>query len=209
VDFCLSVNGAGQVNTWDGTAWSAATSVPGFRPFTSVSCVSASFCEAVGQGPAGENAAVWNGSTWTPQPTAGDPGEAPNAVSCSAVNSCEAVGSTGFLTFAEAWDGSTWTLQSTPNPSGFQFSLLSGVSCTSADSCTAVGQSQTNGQVFSSTLGEVWDGTGWTLRSTPNRPTAGHNVLSGVSCGASQMCTAVGGTEDIGGASATLVETGD
>jgi hypothetical protein len=209
VDFCVSVNGAGQVNTWDGTAWSAATSVPGFRPFTSVSCVSASFCEAVGQGPAGENAVVWNGSTWTPQPTAGDPGEAPNAVSCSAVNSCEAVGSTGFLTFAEAWDGSTWTLQSTPNPSGFQFSLLSGVSCTSADSCTAVGQSQTNGQVFSSTLGEVWDGTAWTLRSTPNKPTAGRNILSGVSCGASRMCTAVGGTQDIGGISATLVETGD
>jgi hypothetical protein len=209
VDFCVSVNGEGQENTWDGTAWSAATSVLGFAPFTSVSCVSASFCEAVGQGPAGENAAAWNGSTWTPQATAGNPGQAPNAVSCSAVNSCEAVGSIGFVTFAEGWDGSAWTLQSTPNPSGFQYSTLSGVSCTSADSCTAVGQSQTNNQVFSSTLGEVWNGTAWTLRSTPNRPSAGRNILSGVSCGASQMCTTVGGTQDIGATSATLIETGD
>jgi len=209
VDFCVSVNGDGQVNTWDGTAWSAATSVPGFAPFTSVSCVSASFCEAVGGGPTGENAAVWNGSTWTAQPTAGGPGEVLNAVSCSAANSCEAVGSTGFVTLAEAWDGSTWTLQSSPNPSGFQLSLLSGVSCTSAGSCTAAGQSQTSGQAFSSTLGEVWNGTAWTLRSTPNRPTAGRNILIGVSCGASKICTAVGDTQDVGGTPATLIETGD
>jgi hypothetical protein len=209
VDFCVSVNGDGQVNTWDGTAWSAGMSVPGFAPFTSVSCVSASFCEAVGAGPTGEDAAMWNGSTWTPQPTAGGPSEVLNAVSCSAANSCEVVGSAGFGTLAEAWDGSAWTLQSTPNPSGFQFNFLDGVSCTSADSCTAVGQSQTNGQVFSSTLGEVWNGTAWTLRSTPNRPSAGRNLLSGVSCGASQMCTAVGDTQDVGGTLATLVETGD
>ena len=209
VDFCVSVNGDGQVNTWDGTAWSAGVSVAGFRPFTSVSCVSASFCEAVGQGPTGENAAMWNGSTWTPQPTAGGPSEGLNAVSCSAANSCEVVGNSGFVTLAERWDGTAWTLQSTPNPSGFQFNSLSGVSCTSADSCTAVGQSQTNGQVFSSTLGEVWNGTAWTLRSTPNKPSAGRNLLNGVSCGASQKCTAVGDTEDIGGTSATLIETGD
>jgi hypothetical protein len=72
-----------------------------------------------------------------------------------------------------------------------------------------VGQSQTNGQVFSSTLGEVWNGTAWTLRSTPNRPSAGRNILNGVSCGASQMCTAVGDTQDVGGTGATLIETGD
>jgi hypothetical protein len=90
-----------------------------------------------------------------------------------------------------------------------RLSLLSGVSCASADSCTAVGQSQTNGQSSSSTLGEVWNGTAWTLRSTPNMPSAGRNILNGVSCGASQMCTAVGETQDVGGTSATLIETGD
>ena len=152
---------------------------------------------------------MWDGSTWTPQPTAGGPSEVLNAVSCSAANSCEVVGSAGFATLAESWDGTAWTLQSTPSPTGFQSSSLSGVSCTSADSCTAVGQSQTNDQVFASTLGEVWNGTAWTLRSTPNRPSAGHNVLNGVSCGASQMCTAVGDTRDVGGTSATLIETGD
>src|SRR5262249_33438896 len=99
--------------------------------------------------------------------------------------------------------------QSSPNPSGFQLSLLSGVSCTSADSCTAAGQSQTSGQAFSSTLGEVWNGTAWTLRSTPNRPTAGRNILIGVSCGANQVCTAVGDRRGVVGPPAPPIETGD
>jgi hypothetical protein len=34
-------------------------------------------------------------------------------------------------------------------------------------------------------------------------------LLSGVSCGASQKCTAVGDTQDVGGTLATLIETGD
>jgi hypothetical protein len=144
----------------------------------------------------------------TPAPVGG-PSEVLNAVSCAAVDSCEAVGSLFSQTLAEAWNGSTWAVQSTPDPSGFQDSTLSSVWCTSAGACTAVGQSQTNGQAFSSTLAEVWDGTAWTLRSTPNRPSAGQNLLNGVSCGASQMCTAVGDTQDIGGTSATLIETGD
>ena len=213
VDFCMSVNGDGQANTWNGSAWSAGSTVPGFRPLESVSCVSASFCETVGGGPSGEGAAVWNGSTWTAQPTPGGPGEALNGVSCTAVNSCEAVGGlfgqANPQTLAEVWNGSAWTLQTTPNPSGFFENILSGVSCSSASACTAVGQSQTNGQVFASTLAEVWNGTTWSLRSTPNPPAAGQNILNAVSCGASQACTAVGRTADIGGFSATLIETGD
>jgi hypothetical protein len=148
---------------WNGHAWllQRAVTPPGAteNSLGSVSCVSASFCEAVGGGPSGENAAVWNASTWTPQPTADGPSEVLSAVSCSAANACEAVGSAGSLTLAEAWNGSTWALQSTPSPSGFQSNSLNSVSCTSAGACTAVGDSQTNGQVFSSTLGEVWNST--------------------------------------------------
>jgi hypothetical protein len=65
------------------------------------------------------------------------------------------------------------------------------------------------GGSFSNTLAEVWDGTTRSLRSTPNHSYAGQNILNGVSCGASSVCTAVGQTQDIGGTEATLIETGD
>jgi hypothetical protein len=57
------------------------------------------------------------------------------------------------------------------------------------------------------TVAEVWDGTAWTLESSPNPSTDA--LLQGVSCGSSQMCTAVGQAQDEGGVEATLIETGD
>lgn len=212
--FCLEANGFGQVAIWNGSSWSAGPAVTGFSPVTGVSCVSASFCEAVGSGPSGDNAAVWNGTTWTAQPTPGPASSFLSAVSCAAADSCEAVGSSANsvfqeVTFAEVWNGSTWTTQPIPNPKASQGSFLRAVSCTSASSCTAVGDYQYFGGSFSNTLAEVWDGSKWSLRSTPNHPYPGHNTLSGVSCGASSVCTAVGQTENIGGTVATLIETGD
>jgi hypothetical protein len=216
VNFCMSAAGS-AVDIWNGSAWSAGSGVPGFSPVSSLSCLSASFCEAVGGGPPGENAAVWDGTSWSLQPTAGGVSASPNAVWCTAVDSCEAVGqnfdqtSEQVVTFAEAWNGSTWTVQPTPNPAQTQGSSLAGVSCTSASSCSAVGQYQSsNVSTFgaSQTLVEVWDGTTWSLRSTPN-PSPRQDLLSGVSCGASQECTAVGQAEDTGGVESTLIETGD
>jgi hypothetical protein len=57
-------------------------------------------------------------------------------------------------------------------------------------------------------LVEVWDGTAWTLQPSPNHSTA-RDLLEGVSCGASQLCTAVGQTQDAGGVNATLIESGN
>ena len=212
--FCMKVDGFGQADIWNGSSWSAGPAVTGFSPVTGVSCVSASFCEAVGSGPSGENAAVWNGTSWTGQPTPGPVSSFLSAVSCATVDSCEAVGSSANskfqeATFAEAWNGTAWAIQSIPNPSASQGSFLRGVWCTSPSSCTAVGDYQYFGGSFSNTLAEVWDGTTWSLRSTPNHSYAGQNILSGVSCGAGNVCTAVGQTQDIGGTEATLIETGD
>jgi hypothetical protein len=55
----------------------------------------------------------------------------------------------------------------------------------------------------------VWNGTAWSLQSSPNHPYAGQNTFNGVSCGASLACTAVGVTTDLGQIPATLIETGD
>jgi len=212
--FCMEADGFGQVAIWDGTSWSAGPAVTGFSPVSGVSCVSPSFCEAAGSGPSGDNAAAWNGTSWTAQPTPGPASAFLSAVSCTAVDSCEAVGTSANsafqeVTFAEVWNGSTWAIQPIPNPKASQGSFLRAVSCTSASSCTAVGDYQYFGGSFSNTLAEVWDGMTWSLRSTPNHAYAGHNTLSGVSCGASNVCTAVGQTQDIGGTVATLIETGD
>jgi hypothetical protein len=214
--FCLSVDAFANVDTWDGTSWSAGPAVAGFSGVASVSCLSATFCEVVGAGPSGENAAVWNGTSWTDQATPGPASAALDSVSCTTPSSCEAVGqnfdqnSDQVITLAESWDGSAWTIQSTPNPSATQGSQLSGVSCTSATSCTAAGSYQSsNTSTFGAfqTLVETWDGTAWTIQSSPN-PGAG-DQLEGVSCGASQVCTAVGQAPDPGGVEATLIETGN
>jgi hypothetical protein len=64
-------------------------------------------------------------------------------VSCLSSSSCEAVGYRLISpagTAAEGWDGSIWSSQSTPNPAGAFESVLSGLSCTSASACMAVGE---------------------------------------------------------------------
>jgi hypothetical protein len=171
----------------------------------------------VGEGPAGENAAMWNGTSWAAQPTPGPVSNSLSAVSCNTTTSCEAVGqmlgpNNGTIPLAEAWNGSTWTIQPTPEPANSQESTLVAVSCTSASSCTAVGQNESSSLAnFGKlqTLAEVWDGTAWSIPSTPDPSSAGQNILSGVSCGASDACTAVGQAQDPGGIPATLIETGD
>jgi hypothetical protein len=111
------------------------------------------------------------------------------------------------VTLAERWNGTAWTVQRTPNPAGSFASSLLGVSCTSASSCTAVGQYLAS--TSNLTLAEVWNGTAWHTRSTPNHPWAGQNILNGVSCSTSQNCTAAGVTDDFGQIPATLIETGN
>jgi hypothetical protein len=211
-DFCLSVNGFGQVDAWNGTSWSAGTAPSGFSFLSSVWCVTSSFCETTGSGPAGQDAAAWNGTSWTAQSTPGPASATLNAVWCRTAGSCEAVGAVfgqTTQTLAETWDWSAWSGQVTPNPSVSQSSVLNSVSCTSANACTAVGQYQYSNLGLANTLAEVWNGKAWRLPSTPNPRNAGQNVLSGVSCVAGAACTAAGQTQDTGEIGSALIETGD
>jgi hypothetical protein len=211
--FCLSVNGFSQVDTWNGTSWSAGTSVTGISPAESVSCLSDSFCEVVGGGSNGEDAAEWNGSTWTLQTTAGPASTALNAVTCISATSCEAVGSAANSSFqeqnlAESWDGTTWVDQTTTDPATTFGNSLTAVSCTSASACTAVGQNFYNGADQSDTMAQVWDGTSWTLQTTPNPAGSTGNFFNGVSCAVTDACVAVGQAEDAGQVVEVLVENG-
>ena len=132
--------------------------------------------------------------------------------SCSSASACTAVGdytgSSGIeVTLAEAWNGTSWSVQATPNPSGAQGSALGGVSCTSASACTAVGE-YLNSSGVTVILAEKWNGTSWSIETTPDPTDAQESVLDGVSCSSATKCTAVGGYVDSSGVTMPLAEAG-
>lgn len=93
--------------------------------------------------------------------------------------------------------GANTTASTTPG-------TLNSVACTSSTSCEAVGSEGTSG----GTLAEYWNGTTWTVQSTPN-PAGGSNItLAGVACGSANACVAVGGYYN-GHGNAFLAESWD
>ena len=104
--FCMAVGsanlaGTGELTplalTWNGAGWTqqAVPLHPAESSFQAVSCVSASFCEAVGWTLSDGGTTVandWNGSGFTQQPTAGLPRAGFNGVSCASATFCIADG---------------------------------------------------------------------------------------------------------------------
>jgi hypothetical protein len=95
------------------------------------------------------------------------------------------------LTLAEAWNGKKWTVEPTSNPTGSKDSYLSGVSCTSATACRAVGYSE-NSAHTALTLAEAWNGKKWTIERTPNPTGSKDSYLSAMSCSSAVACVALG-----------------
>ena len=146
----------------------------------------------------GASAAVAAASGWSIQTTpnpAGGSDVVLNGVSCASASACTAVGgpaqpATTGVTLAEGWNGTTWSIQHTPNPTGGSLIILNGVSCTLASACTAVGSTSTGTTTV--TLAERWNGTKWSIQTTPN-PAGGSEIhLIRVSCTSATACTAAG-----------------
>jgi hypothetical protein len=93
-------------------------------------------------------------------------------------------------TLAEAWNGTRWSVRTAPSPAGATASQLSAVSCPSRSACAAVGYYVIGGHI--KTLAEAWNGTRWSVQSTPSPST--RSSLTGVSCTSPRTCTAVGST---------------
>ena len=197
-----------EIESWDGTAW---TVVPSPSPtgstssgFSGVSCLSSTNCTAVGDSYNGSTFQTliesWGGSSWSiiasPNPS-GSTNSFLYGVSCVSAANCTAVGSatdtTGFTgqTLVESWDGIAWSIVSSPNVSGRTQSYLSGVSCLSANNCTAVGSSKNNGY-YGQSLVESWDGTSWSITPSPNPAGSDGSQLQSVSCVSATTCTAAG-----------------
>ena len=189
-----------------------------------VTCVSATYCTAVGSsiGPYGYNPTLvesWDGSTWSivPSPNVSSSSASVlSGVACVSPTNCTAVGSsyyfdgtnTIYQTLVESWDGSTWSIVPSPNVSGIPDSVLKGVACVSATNCTAVGHDETQ------TLVEAWDGSTWSIVPSPNVSAgiAPQNQLDAVTCVSATNCTAVGSSyyfDGFSGEVRTLVEVWD
>jgi hypothetical protein len=205
-----SYDDATLAETRNGTRWSLE---PSPNPtgskrssLSSVSCTSPTACTAVGSydnstGNQVTLAETWNGTAWAIQPTpdpTGSKHSSLSGVSCASATACTAVGtfdsSTGdTATLAETWNGSTWAIRPTPNPEASKRAHimllgLSGVSCTSAAACTAVG-GLSDGTYF--TRVEVWNGETWAMKFG-GVASSGEAGFLGVSCTSATTCVVVG-----------------
>jgi len=157
-----------------------------------VSCVSATFCVAVGSvAPRAVLARtlveMWDGLRWShvASPYGDTPVTVPrgvisraqlNGVSCTSPRNCIAVGEyeTKYagLAVIERWDGSRWSIVPSPTATA----VLTGVSCAGARFCMAVG-----------TAVERWNGSRWSIIGGVPA-----SSLSAVSCTSATFCLGVG-----------------
>jgi len=199
--FCIAVGNANTptgtgtlAEQWNGANWSLlqTPNSPAEKNnwLTSVSCVSSSFCMAVGyDGNAvySKKAPIsmtWNGSAWSLAPVT-SPGKVSVLynVSCTSPTVCEASGGT----FAVRWTGTSWTMQSAPASTG----SIGTLSCSSG-TCQAVASYYAKTfKTPSGLLAEGWDGSSWNgekIAASGKRLPA----LFGISCASPSMCIAVG-----------------
>src|SRR5205085_7834008 len=130
-----------------------------------------------------------------------------NAVTCVSESDCWAVGAyigDANQTLIEHWNGTSWAIVDSPNTDPTLDNILYGVTCRSTSDCWAVGGSLTSDGTGIDTLIERWNGSSWTIVSSPNVSGAIENILYGVSCTSTQ-CWAAGFSYD-GNTNQTLIE---
>jgi len=198
------------IEQWNGATWSIVTSpntsATHGNDLNGVSCISASNCTAVGTYDNGtaEQTLIeqWNGATWsivTSPNTSATLSNILEGVSCISASNCTAVGIANSGTFdqtlVEQWNGIGWSIVTSANTSSSENNDLRAVSCTSASACTAVG-TYYNG-TSSLTLAEQWNGSTWSVSTSPNVTGAQNDFLVGLSCSSGSDCIAVGNSDTL------------
>lgn len=150
-------------------------------------------------------AAEWKQQT-APDPVPGTSAKF-NDVFCFNASPCVAVGQVEapegkFSAFIERWNGTTWATQAV----GGTISHLEGVSCVTANECTAVGWNLTKPPIKQTAGVERWNGTSWTYQAVPLPEGTLQSVLHDVSCDSNGQCTAVGYYINASGQRLPLVE---
>jgi hypothetical protein len=195
------------VEAWSGTSWSIQTTPnpagANESKLRGISCKVITACIAVGssvkEGKQTALAIRGNSGTWSlqtvPMPEAGTASEL-NGVECTSSTFCVAVGKynvsgSTYWAMAATWNGTEWSLKTVPKPEGAKRSILLDVSCSDSSNCTAVGGYLNSGSV-QVTFVERWNGTSWTLQTSPNPMGSTNSVLQNVTCFDRSGCIAVG-----------------
>ncbi len=92
--------------------------------------------------------------------------------------------------YAQGWNGSAWSNQSAIAPEGATAGEMQSVHCLSKTSCLAAGSYANGSGTFS--LVESWNGTSWSIQTTPNPSGASESMFKGISCNVVTACIAVG-----------------
>jgi len=175
------------VEKWDGSSWQAVASPGPLRGgwLEDAAPTSSSTDDwavggrvtASGNGTLAEH---WNGSSWdaVSSPSVGN-SYLTGVTRVPGSNHAWAVGTSvsGSQGFTERWDGSAWSLVGSPVPPGSTYYELQDVTSFGELSAWAVGSTQSN--LSEVTLIEHWDGTSWTIVTSPNQG-SGANALNAV-----------------------------
>ena len=189
---------------WNGAAWSHVPS-PNVGPevdngLAAVTAIASDDVWAVGtQQPTSLTAPHtltlhWDGIAWSIVPSANTRQTSGNHLLAVAAVASDDVWATGFtpsIALAEHWDGNSWSLVSTPLITGASSPSLSGAVALANGDVWAVGQFFQNSQSRSRTLTELWNGSSWSVVSSPNRGPS-HNFLNAVTATPSGTLWAVG-----------------
>jgi len=213
------------VEHYDGTAWSLlpSTSQPfdvfgprsGMNQFLGVDALSPTNVWAVGRynnGSAPQTLAEhFDGTSWTWVSTP-DPGTTADLLSSITTTSSGNLYAAGYQassganqTLIEQYNGIAWTVVASPNTSTTVNNQLSSLSATSATDVWAAGSyaGGTAAAPVNQTLLEHYDGTAWTIVTSPDTsPTAG-NILTSISADSTTDVWAVGSY--VGGTAAAPV----
>lgn len=226
------------IQHWDSNAWTIVSSPNASLTgsgFGGVACNSSSDCWAVGayrSDPSGKNQTLvehWDGSSWmiVPSPNIsiidGITDNGLRSITCISSADCWAVGSylsdphviNGYYhTLIEHWDGVSWAI--VPSPNINDRNSLRSVACAAPADCWAIGSFEQSvfpppGGAVPQTFAEHWNGTSWTIVSTPNVNPAGgfqSNFVNDVTCASPSDCWMVGSYSDTSnnGFTHTLIE---
>jgi hypothetical protein len=187
---------------WNGQTWSDVS--PVVNDLFDVSCIAPTHCLVVGKTTTGQPALFdFTDGAWTVEPPNPD-GVESNYISCATATTpvtCMILGNGGTdngVRGALLWNASTltWTTTAYPQSTG-SFSGVGPLSCPSATECIAVGSQDVPPADGLGPLGEIWNGSAWTVMNTKTLdfPSGLHKTgfeWYGVSCPSTTFCVAIG-----------------
>lgn len=200
-----------------GGTWTSSTVdlAAGEVDLESVSCLSASWCMAVGWWEDDADAyhlvaATWSDGSWTMNAALAAtrytyPANAElTSVSCTSETSCVAVGytdSSAYEYYSQplvlSLTGSTWSTVAISYDPSLAYGSLSAVSCADASDCAAVGSYYSTADNTDESLAVTETAGTWTVvDGLENSGYESSSYLDGVSCPAAGQCEAVGGYTD-------------